>query len=323
LTARFSELFEQCKQARIFTHLPFIATILLAKAVDASLDVMVIKPSHASEGGNLFSARGLCKTVLVPFAVRNNIDLGTRGNDPLNNQPYGRMVKFGDGVPIAKRGVELFHLVETIVLEIDAIHDEMEAKSALSSLLSALRNEPQGTAQPFIRLTDLKCAVNDLSRNFSEYGRVAQAIVAGVVEAAFGDVKTKLVNDPSRRFPGDVQFAIPRARGALGQCFVEVRDKIVSETDARIFFDRCRSVGGERAIIFVSTKNDNKQILHTMEAEDFFGCTIIGTDALIDQIALWSCNDLQLAAGSIHRHLMQIGTSEKCLVHWLQRTIKE
>lgn len=317
---RFTEILEVCDCVSIYTHIPFIATILLAKATDSSLDVLVIRPSHAIQDGNLFSARGLCKNVLVPFAVQNNIDLGTRGNDPLNNQPYGRMVKFGDNVPVAKRGIELFRLVETIVLEIDAIKERDEARFALAVLLNKLKKEKEPFLEAVHSLSSLKRDVSALSLNFSEYGRVAQAVIAGIVEAAFGDVKTKLINDPSRRFPGDIQFDLRGSTEPYSKCFIEVRDKVVSATDAQIFFERCKNVGADRAIIFVSTKNETKQNSLMMEGEGFFGCTIIGTDAFIDQIAFWSRSNLHEAPGLIYKHLMNIGASNRCLHHWLRRS---
>jgi hypothetical protein len=315
-TPVFEEFTGLSKRKQIFTHLSFVATILLAKSVDASLDVMVIKPTHATQVGNYFSARGLCKSVFIPFAVINGIDLGTRGNDPLNNQPYGRMVEFGDGVPIATRGQELFQLVENIVLEVHAISDEQEAKVALGTLLRALKTHGTRKARASTTLSELKRDVNSLSRRYSEYGRVAQAVVAGLIEAAFGDVKTKLVNDPSRRSPGDIQFSLPGGREEECKCLIEVRDKIVSETDARIFYERCMAVGVDRAIIFVSTKNVDKQEFFTLESDRFFGCMIVGTDALIDQLALWSCSNLGSAADLITSHLVKIGVSESCLNAW-------
>src|ERR1700731_1250117 len=72
------------------THIAFLGTALLAKAVDLGVDAFAVKSVSLdkSEQAGAYSARGLAHGVLVPFATEFGIDLGVSGREPLNNQPY-------------------------------------------------------------------------------------------------------------------------------------------------------------------------------------------------------------------------------------------
>ncbi len=94
---RFSQL---CEQGRTKTHIAFLGTSLLAKAVDLDVDLYAIKPRHAPNNPQAYSARSLCHTVLVPLSAELGIDIGVTGREPLNNQPYFRMTRLDDGTPI-------------------------------------------------------------------------------------------------------------------------------------------------------------------------------------------------------------------------------
>jgi hypothetical protein len=65
----------------------------LPKSVNRKADLYAIKPTHAADNENAFSARTLCHSVIVPVAAELGISLGVTGREPLNNQPYFRMTR--------------------------------------------------------------------------------------------------------------------------------------------------------------------------------------------------------------------------------------
>ena len=69
---------------------------MIAKAMRLDVDLFAIKPLHAHDNPNAFSARSLCHAVLVPLAADLAISIGVTGREPLNNQPYFRMTRLGD-----------------------------------------------------------------------------------------------------------------------------------------------------------------------------------------------------------------------------------
>ena len=71
------------------THIAFLGTALLAKAVDLRVDVFSVKARSGTAGA--YSARGLCTDPLVGEAVRGGFHIGVTGREPLNNQPYFRL----------------------------------------------------------------------------------------------------------------------------------------------------------------------------------------------------------------------------------------
>ena len=54
-------------QGKARTHIAFLGTAILAKAVDRRADLFAIKPEHAPDNPNAFSARILSENVLVPL----------------------------------------------------------------------------------------------------------------------------------------------------------------------------------------------------------------------------------------------------------------
>src|SRR5690606_17545411 len=93
---KVEEISQLCDQGAPRTHVAFVGTAMLAKSMDADADLYAIKPAHASDNKNSYSARTLCHSVLVPLAAELGIHLGVTGREPLNNQPYFRMTRFGD-----------------------------------------------------------------------------------------------------------------------------------------------------------------------------------------------------------------------------------
>src|SRR5262245_27759407 len=79
---------ERAKKVGEFPSRTFIAklgTALLAKATEPRVDPFALKVRDLPTA---YSARSLCKDVLVPCAVDAGIHIGTTGREPLNNQPF-------------------------------------------------------------------------------------------------------------------------------------------------------------------------------------------------------------------------------------------
>src|SRR5688572_12931091 len=74
------------------TFVAMLGTALLAKATDPRVDPFSLKTRRFR---NSYSARSLCKDVLVPCAVDAGVHLGTTGREPLNNQPFFRHERVG------------------------------------------------------------------------------------------------------------------------------------------------------------------------------------------------------------------------------------
>lgn len=73
------------------TYIAMLGTALLARATNPKVDPLSLKPgSHAAPGFESYSARGVATSVLAPEAKALDVDIGTRGREPLNNQPFFR-----------------------------------------------------------------------------------------------------------------------------------------------------------------------------------------------------------------------------------------
>src|SRR5690349_11063809 len=79
------------------TFTAMLGTALLAKATDPAVDPFALK---ARDIPNAYSARSLCKDVLVPLSVRANVNLGSTGREPLNNQPFFRHERVGPDMKV-------------------------------------------------------------------------------------------------------------------------------------------------------------------------------------------------------------------------------
>ena len=79
------------------TFIAMLGTALLAKATDDRVDPFALKTRAFPTA---YSARSLCKDVLVPCAVEAGIHLGTTGREPLNNQPFFRHERVGPDMAV-------------------------------------------------------------------------------------------------------------------------------------------------------------------------------------------------------------------------------
>lgn len=241
---RIQKLSELCEAGGAKTHIAFVGTALIAKAVCSEVDLKAIKPKHASGNRNAFSARSLCHSVLVPLAVELGIDIGATGREPLNNQPYFRMTRLDDGTPVHERARPAFEFMLTMIEDLQDLATTDEARVALVAFVAVRReHRPQFVnwkRRDQIDSKRLTRAIQVLVTADSEHGRRAQAVVAGLMDAFAGPsrVESGRINDPSRRHPGDVCVRALGSPDSWEKAF-EVRDKPVSLADVRIFARTC------------------------------------------------------------------------------------
>src|SRR5688500_17402277 len=92
LPARWTAYARLVSQSPSKTYVAMLGTALLARATDHRIDPFALKVRSLPTA---YSARSLCKDVLVPCSVRAGIHLGTTGREPLNNQPFFRHERVG------------------------------------------------------------------------------------------------------------------------------------------------------------------------------------------------------------------------------------
>lgn len=209
-TEKVEKLSRQCADGVSTTHIAFLATAMLAKAADRRADLFAIKPRHAPGNPNAFSARTLCHGVIVPLAAELGFSIGVTGREPLNNQPYFRMTRLGDDTPVHPGGRTAFDYMVELVRELAVVEDEAPAREALRAFIAVRRRyQPRYIDHEDgrqINPDQLVAAIARLVNEEPEGGRRAQAVVAGLMDVFAGPdrVESGRINDPSRKYPGDV-----------------------------------------------------------------------------------------------------------------------
>lgn len=232
------------------THIAFLGTAILAKCVDPSVDVFAVKKEA---GPNAYSARTLCHTVLVRNAPEFDINLGATGREPLNNQPYFRIMRVSRDIPVRTTSRHIVELLCEILEKLD-IAGEEEARQALRAFIYVRR---QHGARYTRSVTDrvpmsvgqLVQAIEQLVAADSEGGRRAQAVVAALMDVFAGErrVDARRVNDPSRSVPGDVNVRMVSGDG--WERVFEVRDKPITREDLYVLVKKCQETGGNEAVM--------------------------------------------------------------------------
>lgn len=230
------------------TYVPALATILLAKATDESLDVLSIK----SAGKGTYSMRGLGHQVVVPKSREHGFFLRTTGAEPLNNQPWFRYNRIDEFERVKDRDqYEVF-------LQIAGAANQLTSEAALRALAAFIAvasessRQARGEAMNTKGLTagNLEVIVGDFVReNTHDRPRRLQAFAAACMDVVFADVLSRRLNDPSRNYPGDVHVM-----GQTGPSLsVEVRGKAVSLANLVGFVEACSFAGIPKAFLFVDS----------------------------------------------------------------------
>ncbi len=328
-TEKVERLSQFCADGVSSTHIAFLGTVILAKAVSRKADLFAIKPTHAGDNPNAFSARSLCHSVLVPLAAELGFSIGVTGREPLNNQPYFRMTRLDDGTPVHPGARRAFDYMVELVRELDASKDEAPARKALRAFIAVRRmHQPRyidHAGEATIAPDRLKIVISRLVLDNSEGGRRAQAVVAGMMDAFAGParVESGRVNDPSRKYPGDVCVRAADD-SSVWEKAIEVRDKPVSVTDVQIFGKKCVDLGvREAALVMVSDRQkrlDRESL--TKWANGFgIGLTLFhGWGEFVEQALFWAGQPKPVAAsqavGFIHQRLVTVEASPAAVSLW-------
>jgi len=330
--AEVERLSRACEKAPK-THIAYLGTAMLAKAVDLGVDVLAVKAKSPIPGEppppGAFSARTLCHGVLVPHAIELGINLGVTGREPLNNQPYFRMIRIDDGTPVHGNSRVAFRILREILDQLAQVMTEVEARAALRAFIQVRRQaQPdyaamvEGAAVPIGVLVGM---VANFVASDSEGGKRAQAIAAGLLDVFAGKerVDAGRINDPSRHYPGDVVVYAADGEGMIEKAF-EVRDKPVAYSDILIFGQKAlESEVREVAVVAVWPQQPEIDLsrLETWTKERLTGVTVfVGWDVFIRQVLFWSAMPEPLAAAAamecIHVRLVETEVSEEGVNQW-------
>lgn len=327
--AKVEKLSQLCADGASKTHIAFLGTAMLAKSMNCKADLYAIKPTRAAGNQNAFSARTLCHDVLVPLSAELSISLAVTGREPLNNQPYFRMTRLGDDTPVHSGGRAAFNYMLELINELSRLDSESEAREALRAFIAVRRRyQPRYTSHVgsvLVAPEKLSALIAEFVQQDSERGKRAQAVVAGLLDvfAGYGRVESGRINDPSRKYPGDVCIRMAEVPDAWDKAF-EVRDKPVSLSDVLIFGKKCADMGvREAAVVMVSHKQLalEAQALSAWATRLGIGVTLFhGWSMIVDQVLFWAAlpkpEAAILAAGRIEERLVAVEASPKAVAYW-------
>jgi hypothetical protein len=327
--AKIEKLSKLCEEGVSKTHIAFLGTEIIAKSMEDNVDLYAIKPEHAKTNPNAYSARTLCHSVLVPLAAELGINLGVTGREPLNNQPYFRMTRLGDDTPVHPGGRAAFAFMVELVKEVSALKTTIEARQALRAFIAVRRKyQPRYTAragESAVTSEQLVVAIKAFVRDDSEGGKRAQAIVAGLMDVFAGveRVESGRINDPSRKYPGDVCVRSAIEPGVCDKA-IEVRDKPVAASDVQIFAKKCVDMGVREAAVVMAADQQqslNTETLAAWAAEFGIGLTLFqGWDHFVEQALFWAAlpkpEAANKAVGFIHERLLGVEAAPSSAALW-------
>jgi hypothetical protein len=94
-------------------------------------------------------------------------------------------------------------------------------------------------------LPELCGALDEFIAGDNEGGKIGQAFVPAILDLVFDDVRTKAINDPSSKWPGDVGVFADGAQILA----IEVKQRAFSEAEVLLFAQRLHEIGLHRGFI--------------------------------------------------------------------------
>jgi hypothetical protein len=327
---KFSQL---CSDGTAKTHVAFLGTSILAKAVDANVSLYDIKPKLAEDSTKSYSARTLCHSVLVPLAAELGIDLGVSGREPLNNQPYFRMTRLGDDTPIHQGGKKAFEYMLELIAELTKIKTQDKARLVLRAFIYDRKQHQRkysvDSSEVKLKIGSLPSVITNFVSENSEGGRRAQAVVAGLLDVCFGAdrVESGRINDPSRKYPGDVCIRSAADPRKFDLAF-EVRDKSVKLSDIQIFGKKCIDMSVLAGAVVIAAESQEKiDMPNLSEWSSNMGIRMaifIGWDQFISQALFWAKSSEQsvvtVAISRIEARLVEVEVSTEAILQWQKLT---
>lgn len=253
-----TELSLSC-QAKNKTMIAMLGTALLAKATNIDVDVFALQVGDDRQGKS-YSARALCKDVLAANANRLGIDLGVTGREPLNNQPFFGKLRITAEMKVRADAKASLAILIKALTELEKIQAESKARNALRAFLQ-VRQKKQIKIQVADDLGEgwdaefLTKRITDFVNEDSEGGKRAQAVASGLFDVLFGPdlVDARRINDPSRRYPGDIGIRSRADRRSIIRT-IEVRDKPISPGDLKTYISNAQEAGIRIAAMLAVSK---------------------------------------------------------------------
>ncbi len=251
--ARCVQLGELCPHGKSSTVIAALGTAILAKATDADIDIYALL--DRGEAAKSYSARSLADNVWARHRAELGIDIGANGANPLNNTPFIGKTRIDEITGVRnKAGWSAFM---ECMKALEKLKSSGEARQALSgfilarsrSLLTPLDLNPQEGDD--LTQTSLVSIIDQFVAEDSDGGRRAQAAVAGMLDAAYGEehVVVGVINDPDRHAPLDVSVTDD---GGMFTVAFEVKDKPVSDYHVRSTVEKTVKNHAIRNLAFVA-----------------------------------------------------------------------
>jgi hypothetical protein len=314
------------------THIAFLGTSILARSLDRGADLRIVKPSHARGNANAYSARSLCHGTLVPLSAELGFSLGVNGREPLNNQPYFRMVYLGDATPVRGTAKAAFDYMVGMVDELQGSSPD-NARLALRAFIAVRRRYQRRYTETLARSAispeKLISAIRQLVSEDSEGGRRAQAVVAGLLDVVEGSgrVESGRVNDPSRHYPGDVAVLATEGVETDARIYekaLEVRDKPVRFSDVAVFGRTCVERGvREAAMVLVSERQaqlDGREVREWSATAGVSMTLFTSWAEFAEQCLFWAPSAKPeaalMAVDTIRDRLIEVEASPKAVEMW-------
>lgn len=300
------------------THIAFLGTALLAKILNPRVNLYYLKPSkieHEQEKELAYSARSICHSILVPFARKNNINLGATGAEPLNNQPYFGMNTLNDGTGIHPTAKPAYEELLALINKIQKT-SESETEELLAQFFRATKKVPQLATKMIkvgsqLTIPHLCQQLNSLLAEKSENGKRAQAFASGILDAFFNeyfiDVGSGRVNDPSRTRPGDITLKLAKTDSTVWVA-VEVKHKPVSHQEIINFVEQATKSFTVKNFVYLSLHTDQEPLdTHRLAFEAHaFGSSLkvfMSIQEFISDILFWPHSNMTANAPTVVNHI--------------------
>lgn len=313
------------------SHIAFLGTAILAKALDYRADLLALKPAPDDEQdqANAFPARALCHTVLVPLAAELGINLGGKGREPLNHQPYLRMKRLDDKLSVQPSDRIAFDYTVELVREVHQVRESVIANSALRAFIS-VRRKVQAKDIASERVTAMRPAalieaIAKLTEDDPENGKRAQATLAGLLDVFAGVARVKILrnDDPSRGNRADVCLR-PRSNGKEWEKIFEIHPAPLNEKDVRSLTDKYLAMGTpEAAVVMIGDRQPRLDLLTFRALAQARGVNLAifeGWSDFVEQVLFWSelpkTAASQAAVPAIRARLIQVEASPAAAELW-------
>lgn len=299
-----------------------LGTALLAKATNPRVDALALK---ATSGPEAYSARSVGHKVLVPGAITHGYDLRATGREPLNNQPFFRYDRIDEIDRIHARAKAFLPDLISACQEINRLtgSDALGALAAFLCVRIAAARERRTatlgrTSTSFMVLVE---RTETFVLEKPEGGRRGQAFAGAVCDLVFANVRGSRVNDPSRRFPGDLQIL----DGTEIVMAVEVRQKTVTHIEAVQFAEALAKFEVSLGLMAMLDPEQSELDPYDLmtDAETLHGVTLVpiyGVQSLFMSASIWAGMPLPAVIAQFPKlmasRLERIEASPEALAEW-------